>query len=123
MLGAVLLPNWAYQRELQRALGGACVALDQRLVVRELWRCYQEVRQGIPRTYPLQVRLLLALAFDVTACPLARFYLDHDAAHVCQVAACELDHDLARAWRVGFRRTTTIAEGGDRCDFRFVAGG
>ncbi len=203
MIVELLFPDWSYQRALLRALGEAGVASGQAGILRELWTSYRRVRRDVPGRYPLQTRLLLALAarnvaldrvmtargadrplidgllgavnrrlagslgaplralsrlagrsgaarlrfidgllyrvlfvapfrrtvlspapglaFDITACPLARFYLDHDAAHVCRVAACDLDHDFARAWKVGFKRTTTIAGGGDRCDFRFLS--
>lgn len=204
MICELFFPGWSYQRTLQRALRDSGLAPDQAAILKELWSCYRRVRRDIPRTYPLQSRLLLTLAarnvaldrvmtgrgasrllidgllgavnrrqarglgaplralsrvawsrgearlrfidallyrwlfvapfrrtvlapapglaFDITACPLARFYCDQGAAHVCRAAACDLDHDFARAWRVGFSRTATIAGGSDRCDFRFSAG-
>ena len=58
------------------------------------------------------------------------FGLDYRECGVCKLCAdegcpelakylCSLDHLLVDVMGIGLDRTTTLAEGGDRCDFRF----
>ena len=59
------------------------------------------------------------VAFDVTVCPLAKYFRDRDVPELTRYAACSLDHRMAAAWGVRLERTRTIAEGHSLCDFRF----
>lgn len=59
------------------------------------------------------------VAFDVTVCPLAQYFRDRGVPELTDVAACRFDHRLAAQCGVRFERTTTIAAGHPRCDFRF----
>lgn len=59
------------------------------------------------------------IAFNVTVCPLARYFDDHGAPELTPYAACGLDYHMADLWGVSLHRTQTLAEGGSLCDFRF----
>ena len=61
----------------------------------------------------------IAVAFDVTRCPLADYFKDQGVPELTPHAACNLDHCLARAFGVELVRTQTIAEGAEYCDFRW----
>jgi hypothetical protein len=61
------------------------------------------------------------IAFDVTECPLAKYFRDQSIPELTRYAACNLDHRMAIAWRMELTRTQTIAEGHPLCDFKFRA--
>ena len=61
----------------------------------------------------------IAVAFDVTQCPLADYFRDQGVPELTPHAACNLDHCLARAFDVELVRTQTIADGAEYCDFRW----
>jgi len=77
---------------------------------------------GVLFTSPFQRTKLPStrdVAFDVTVCPLARYFQDRGVPELTHYAACSLDHRMAADWGVRFERTQTIAEGKALCDFRF----
>jgi len=57
--------------------------------------------------------------FDVLECPVAKFFRSHDRGELCRETWCELDFPLAKKWGGELERTTTLAEGASRCDFRW----
>jgi hypothetical protein len=61
------------------------------------------------------------LAIDIHRCPVAEYLGAHGAADLCVGAWCNLDYALAEMWGGQLERTTTLAGGGKRCDFRFRA--
>ena len=61
----------------------------------------------------------VAVAFDVTRCPLADYFKKQGVPELTPHAACNIDHCLARAFHVELVRTQTIAEGAEYCDFRW----
>ena len=44
----------------------------------------------------------------------------HGAADLCRASWCDLDYALAEMQGRRLKRTTTLVEGADRCDFRFI---
>ena len=61
----------------------------------------------------------VAVAFDVTLCPLADYFKDQGLPELTSYAACNLDHGAARAFGVDLVRSQTIAGGAEYCDFRW----
>ena len=61
------------------------------------------------------------VGFDVTRCPAAELFAAQGHADLCKAAFCDLDYPLAERWGVELDRQTTLAEGHDRCRFRFRA--
>jgi hypothetical protein len=61
-----------------------------------------------------------AVAFDVTACPLANYFKSQGVPELTRHAACSLDHQMAAQWGLQLQRTQTIAQEHPLCDFRFV---
>lgn len=61
------------------------------------------------------------VAFDCQKCPMAEFFIAHDAADLCVQTACKLDYPLATKWGGRLERTNTIAGGAEFCDFRWHA--
>jgi ubiquinone biosynthesis protein len=61
------------------------------------------------------------VAFDVLRCPVAEFFQQEGHADLCVRTFCDLDFPLAGAWGGTLERTSTIAAGGERCDFRWRA--
>lgn len=61
------------------------------------------------------------IAFDVTSCPLAKYFKDQGAPELTNAAACRLDYQMASVWSMELVRAQTIAEGHSFCDFRFRA--
>ena len=59
------------------------------------------------------------VAFDVTRCPLADYFMDQGVPELTPYAACRLDFAVARAYHVELHRTQTIADGSGYCDFRW----
>jgi ubiquinone biosynthesis protein len=59
------------------------------------------------------------VAFDVRRCPVAEYLRAQGLSQVCVDAWCNLDVPLARKWGARLERTGTLAQGADRCDFRW----
>jgi predicted unusual protein kinase regulating ubiquinone biosynthesis (AarF/ABC1/UbiB family) len=59
------------------------------------------------------------VGFDVLKCPVAEFFISHGKQDLCYATWCALDFPLAEKWGGELERTTTIAEGASRCDFRW----
>jgi len=60
------------------------------------------------------------VAFNVTKCPAAEFFKEHNLNELCIESWCNLDYPLAEKWNVKLERNTTIAKGNELCDFKFV---
>lgn len=60
-----------------------------------------------------------AVAFDCVKCPVAEFFASQDASELCVQTFCRLDFSLAQTWGGTLNRTSTIASGAERCDFRW----
>jgi ubiquinone biosynthesis protein len=60
-----------------------------------------------------------SVAFDCVKCPMAAFFVAHNASELCVQTACKLDFPLAEKWGGRLERTSTISSGADRCDFRW----
>lgn len=60
------------------------------------------------------------IGFDFTACPCHDLCMKEGVPELTK-AFCDMDWQLAEYFppRIGFRREQTLAEGGDRCDFRY----
>jgi len=61
------------------------------------------------------------VAFDVERCPVAEHLRGQGLGELCVEAWCNLDYPLAERWGARLERTSTIAGGGDKCDFRWHA--
>ena len=61
----------------------------------------------------------VAVAFDVTRCPLAGYFKGQGVPELTPYAACNLDHAAADAYGVDLVRSQTIAGGSEYCDFRW----
>ena len=59
------------------------------------------------------------VAFDVSRCPVADYLRAQGLPGLCIKAWCDLDFALAESWGARLERTTTLADGGERCDFRW----
>jgi ubiquinone biosynthesis protein len=59
------------------------------------------------------------VAFDVLRCPVAEFFRREGQPELCVRTFCQLDLPLARVWGGTLERSSTIAAGADRCDFRW----
>jgi len=59
---------------------------------------------------------------DYSECALVKFFGEQGAAEFTRYL-CLIDYVQQRAMGTGFFRTTTLAEGGDCCDFRWKRGG
>jgi ubiquinone biosynthesis protein len=62
-----------------------------------------------------------SVAFNVLRCPVAEFFRHEGQPELCVSAFCQLDFPLAKAWGGTLERTSTIAAGAGRCDFRWRA--
>jgi len=60
---------------------------------------------------------------DVRRCPTADYFRSRDLGELCVESWCNLDFELARSWGAELHRSTTLAGGGERCDFRFRVDG
>jgi hypothetical protein len=60
--------------------------------------------------------------FDDTECAILKFFRKQGVAELVPYL-CASDIPLSRALNLGIQRTTTLALGGDRCDFRLKRGG
>jgi hypothetical protein len=61
------------------------------------------------------------VSLDMLRCPIASFFSQQGAADLCVGTWCNLDFALAETWGGQLERTTTLAAGDGRCDFRFSA--
>jgi len=59
------------------------------------------------------------IAFDVTKCPLQEYFRSQDSIDLCYHAACKHDYKLADKWKTELERTKTLANGDEKCDFKF----
>lgn len=59
------------------------------------------------------------VAYDVLKCPVANYFMKIGELEFCSGTWCDLDYSLAQLWGGCLERTSTIANGDDRCDFRF----
>lgn len=59
--------------------------------------------------------------YDYTECALVKFFDEQGAGEVTRYL-CLVDYIQQRAMGTGFFRSTTLAEGGERCDFRWKKG-
>lgn len=59
------------------------------------------------------------VGFDVLSCPVAELFRKAGKSELCYATWCSLDYPLARKWGGDLVRTTTIAQGAERCDFRW----
>lgn len=59
---------------------------------------------------------------DYTECGLCKLFSAYGA-ETFTPYLCLLDFPMSRAMHTGLQRTTTLALGGERCDFRYTAGG
>jgi hypothetical protein len=58
---------------------------------------------------------------DYTECAVCKFYHTEDADELVPYV-CLLDYPVSKALGTGMRRSTTLADGAERCDFRFKPG-
>jgi len=58
---------------------------------------------------------------DMTECAIVKFLHTQDADELTPYL-CRVDFAVSRAFGMGLVRTTTIAEGGEKCDFRYKRG-
>lgn len=63
------------------------------------------------------------LVFDVTVCPFQEYYRAQNLIEICEYAACRQDYRLAESWNAKFKRSKTLANGDDCCDFHFISNG
>jgi ubiquinone biosynthesis protein len=59
------------------------------------------------------------VSFDVHRCPVAEYFRKQGLSELCVEAWCNLDLPLARQWGARLERTGTLAQGAERCDFRW----
>jgi ubiquinone biosynthesis protein len=59
------------------------------------------------------------VAFDVRRCPVAEHFRAEGLSQLCVESWCNLDYAVAEKWGARLERTTTLAEGAERCDFRW----
>ena len=58
------------------------------------------------------------MGYDYTQCGVCKLCKDEGVPHLAKYM-CSLDYLLVDIVGIGLDRTTTLAEGGDKCDFRF----
>ncbi|MCF6238033.1 MAG: L-2-amino-thiazoline-4-carboxylic acid hydrolase [Candidatus Marinimicrobia bacterium] len=56
----------------------------------------------------------------MTKCLVAEYFQKYNAQDLCVNVWCNQDFALAEMWGAKLERTTTLAEGCTRCDFRFM---
>lgn len=59
------------------------------------------------------------VAFDVNRCPVAEYLRAQGLSELCVDAWCNLDVPLAHKWGARLERSGTLAQGAERCDFRW----
>lgn len=59
------------------------------------------------------------VGFNCTKCPVADYFKAHKLSSFCSNTWCALDFPLAQLWNSELERTGSIAEGFDKCDFRW----
>lgn len=63
------------------------------------------------------------VAFDVRRCPVAEYFHAQELSELCVEAWCNLDIPLAKRWGGHLERSGTLAQGAERCDFRWHVDG
>jgi len=58
---------------------------------------------------------------DITECAVCKFFRGQDASDLAPYL-CRTDFAVSRAFGTGLVRTMTLAEGGEKCDFRYKRG-
>lgn len=59
------------------------------------------------------------VAFDVLRCPVAEYLRAEGLGELCVETWCNLDFSLAEHWGSHLERSSTLAQGDERCDFRW----
>lgn len=59
------------------------------------------------------------VAFNVLRCPVAEFFKARNLSQVCRETFCHYDFHVANTWNAVLERKGTLAEGADKCDFRW----
>ncbi len=59
------------------------------------------------------------VSFDVVDCPISGHLIARNEPQLCVEAFCKIDYSLAKGWNATLERKCTIAEGCDKCDFKF----
>ncbi len=111
----------AYRRRLQPPIKGKLMAGAFRLPVlrNAILRQLESAREDPGGFVMTKVDSGDLMAFDVTYCPLSKFFAEHDAAEVGPLV-CKVDDLLASTLPgISLERTGTIANGAPRCDFRY----
>ncbi|HXK22271.1 MAG TPA: L-2-amino-thiazoline-4-carboxylic acid hydrolase [Myxococcota bacterium] len=93
---------------------------------RERWEA--GVRAGMPQigdAVDIEMRTTTAeqVDFDITGCRFAELFRALDEPDLGFALCCSVDDTAAEEigqGEVGFRRTSTIMQGGSRCDFRYA---
>jgi ubiquinone biosynthesis protein len=59
------------------------------------------------------------VAFDNFKCPVAEYFKTQGKSDICFNTWCKLDFKLAELWKAQLERPHTIADGSEKCDFRW----
>jgi hypothetical protein len=111
----------AYRRRLEPPIKGKLMSGAFRLpIVRNaILRTMERAREDPGGFVMTRVDSGDLLSFDVTYCPISKFFAEHDAVEVGPLV-CKIDDMLADTLPgISLRRTGTIANGAARCDFRY----
>lgn len=60
------------------------------------------------------------VGFDCLKCPVAEYFETKGLLKLCVATWCALDYPLAEIWNAKLERTGSIADGEDKCDFRWI---
>lgn len=60
------------------------------------------------------------VGFDCMKCPVAEYFSKNGLSDFCAATWCALDYPLAELWDAKLERSGSIAEGAEKCDFRWV---
>ena len=105
-----MLQRLTWSRYMKNKLKKMCLESQQRLYP-ENWVAYYI--EGDNDTFDIGI--------DYTECAICKFFHKHGADELTPYL-CLLDFPMSKANGTGLVRTTTLAEGGNRCDFRFKRG-
>ena len=111
----------AYRRRLAPPIKGKLMGGAFRLpVIRNaILRSMERAREDPGGFVMTKVDTGDLMAFDVTYCPISKFFAEHDAVEVGPLV-CKVDDMLADTLPgISLQRTGTIANGAARCDFRY----
>jgi ubiquinone biosynthesis protein len=61
------------------------------------------------------------VAFDNFKCPVAEYFKMQGKSDICFNTWCKLDFKLAELWNARLERFHTIADGSEKCDFRWMS--